>query len=62
VIDMATSRTRDKVSGAIQFVKGRLKERSGSRTGNRTRQASGEMDQVKGGARNKKGHAKDLIK
>lgn len=59
---MATSRTRDKVSGAMQFIKGRLKAKSGSRTGNRKRQASGQMDQVKGGARNKKGHAKDLTK
>ena len=59
---MATSRTRDKVSGAMQFIKGRLKAKSGSSTGNRKRQASGQMDQVKGGARNKKGHAKDLTK
>jgi len=55
---MATSRTRDKVSGAIQYLKGRVKGRSS----HPDRRASGEMDQVKGGLRNKKGHAKDIVK
>lgn len=55
---MTTSRTRDKVSGALQYLKGRIKARSGKPD----RRASGAMDQVKGGARNKKGHAKDLVK
>jgi len=58
---MATSKTRDKVGGAMQSVKGRLKERWGRRRGNATQETSGQVDQVKGGARNKKGHAKDLV-
>ncbi len=59
---MATSRTRDKVGGAMEFLKGRFKERWGRRSGNPGTEMSGQMDQVKGGARNKKGHAKDLVK
>ena len=55
---MATSRTADKVGGAIQYLKGRFKARSK----NPERRASGEADQMKGGFRNKKGHAKDLVK
>ena len=55
---MATSRTRDKVSGAMLYLKGRFEARSG----NPERRASGEKDQIKGGLRNKKGHAKDLVK
>jgi uncharacterized protein YjbJ (UPF0337 family) len=55
---MGTSRTADKVGGAIQYLKGRLKARSK----HPDRRADGEMDQVKGGFRNKKGHAKDLVK
>jgi uncharacterized protein YjbJ (UPF0337 family) len=55
---MATSRTRDKVSGAMQYVKGRFKARSA----NPDTRRSGQKDQVKGGLRNKKGHAKDLAK
>jgi len=59
---MATSRTRDKVGGAMQFIKGRFTARWGARTGNPGRETRGQMDQVKGGTRNKKGHAKDLVK
>ena len=59
---MATSRTRDKVGGAMQYVKGRIKARWGARRGNESQARSGEVDQMKGGVRNKKGHAKDLVK
>jgi uncharacterized protein YjbJ (UPF0337 family) len=62
VTDVGTSRARDKVGGAVQYVKGRFKERWGVRTNNPRREAAGGMDQIKGGARNKKGHAKDLVK
>ena len=55
---MATSRARDKVGGAIQYVKGRFK----SRSKHPDRRASGDKDQIQGGFRNKKGHAKDLVK
>ena len=58
---MGTSKTRDKVGGAMQYIKGRIKENWGVRTGNRSAEHGGQMDRVKGGARNKKGHAKDLV-
>jgi uncharacterized protein YjbJ (UPF0337 family) len=59
---MATSRTRDKVGGAMQFIKGRIRERWGQRSGNLRHETGGQKEQVKGGFRNKKGHAKDLVK
>jgi len=58
---MATSKTRDKVGGAMQFLKGRFKERWGARRGDPGTSTSGQVDQIKGGARNKKGHTKDLV-
>jgi uncharacterized protein YjbJ (UPF0337 family) len=54
--------TGDKIAGAIQFLKGRLKARSGSRAGNAKRRLSGRLDQLKGALRNKKGHAKARLK
>jgi len=58
---MATSKARDKVGGAMQSLKGRLRERWGVRSGNRGVEHGGQADRVKGEARNKKGHAKDLF-
>jgi uncharacterized protein YjbJ (UPF0337 family) len=58
---MATSKARDKVGGAMQSLKGRIRERWGVRHGNRRAEHGGQADQLSGAARNKKGHAKDLL-
>jgi len=59
---MATSRARDKAGGAMQYLKGRIRESWGVRTGNRRAEHGGQADRVRGGARNKKGHGKDIVK
>jgi uncharacterized protein YjbJ (UPF0337 family) len=59
---MATSKARDKVGGAMQTLKGRMRERWGVRTGNRSAEHGGQADRLKGGARNKKGHVRDMFK
>jgi len=46
----------------MQYLKGRIRESWGVRTGNRRAEHGGQADRVKGGARNKKGHAKDIVK
>ncbi len=42
--------------------KGRAKEAGGSLTGDKDKKAEGRADQDKGGLKNKKGAAKDLLK
>jgi len=59
---MARSSARDKSGGAIQVLKGRLKEAFGAVSGRIDRRSQGQMDQVKGAAKNKRGHAKDALK
>ena len=59
---MPKSSARDKGGGAADKVKGRLKEAGGALTGNEERKARGQGDQVKGTAKKKKGHLKDLLK
>ena len=59
---MARSSKRDKSGGTIDKMKGRMKEAGGALSGNEGRKARGQKDQVKGGARKKKGHLKDLFK
>ena len=59
---MARSSTRDKSGGAVQLLKGRVKEAVGALTGRTDRRSQGQLDQMKGVARNRRGHAKDLLK
>jgi len=59
---MARSSARDKTGGKADKLKGRLKEAGGALTGNEERKAKGQSSQVKGTARKKKGHLKDLFK
>lgn len=59
---MARNASRDKLTGALLYVRGRLRSLLGSRTGNRKHSRSGLADQLKGGLRNKKGHAKSRLK
>lgn len=59
---MARSRARDKSGGTLDKVKGRMKEAGGALTGNENRKARGQGDQVKGTAKKKRGHLKDLFK
>ena len=59
---MARSSARDKTGGTLDKVKGRVKEAGGALTGDENRKARGQGNQVKGEARKKKGHVKDLLK
>jgi uncharacterized protein YjbJ (UPF0337 family) len=59
---MARSSASDKTGGTVDKLKGRLKEAGGALRGNEGRKARGQSDQVKGTARKKKGHVKDLFK
>ena len=59
---LSSGRHRDKVGGTIDKTKGWLKETSSSLTGNKEKRAEGRADQLKGVAKTKKGHVKDLFK
>jgi uncharacterized protein YjbJ (UPF0337 family) len=59
---MPRSSARDKSGGTLDKVKGRMKEAGGALSGNEGRKARGQSDQVKGTAKKKKGHLKDLVK
>jgi uncharacterized protein YjbJ (UPF0337 family) len=59
---LSSGRHRDKVAGTIDKTKGWVKETSSSLTGNKEKRAEGRADQLKGVAKSKKGHAKDLFK
>ena len=58
---MAKSRARDKSGGSMDKMVGRIKEAGGALTGNESRKARGQGKQVKGSARKKKGHLRDLF-
>jgi uncharacterized protein YjbJ (UPF0337 family) len=53
---------QDKNEGAMDKAKGRVKEATGSLTGNKEKKAEGRSDQTKGTAKEKKGKLKDLLK
>ena len=55
------SSRKDKNGGTVDKAKGRLKEATGSLTGNQDRKAEGRADQDKGTLKKKKGAAKDLL-
>ena len=52
----------DEGEGAADKTKGWVKEISSSLTGNNEKRAEGRADQLKGVAKDKKGHLKDLLK
>ena len=52
----------DKREGAMDKVKGRLKEAAGALTGDENKKAEGRDDQRSGTIKEKKGHLKDLFK
>jgi uncharacterized protein YjbJ (UPF0337 family) len=55
------SRRKDKNEGTVDNAKGRIKEATGSLTGNKDRKAEGRAEQDKGTLKEKKGAAKDLL-
>jgi uncharacterized protein YjbJ (UPF0337 family) len=59
---LSRGRRRDKVAGTIDKTKGWVKETSSSLTGDKGKRAEGRADQLKGAAKSKKGHVKDLFK
>ena len=59
---LSSGRHRDKAAGTIDKTKGWIKETSSSLTGNKEKRAEGRADQLKGVAKDKKGHIKDLFK
>ena len=56
------SSRQDKNEGALDKAKGRVKEATGSLTGNKDKKAEGKADQDKGTLKDKKGAVKDLLK
>jgi uncharacterized protein YjbJ (UPF0337 family) len=59
---LSSGRHRDKVAGSVDKTKGWVKETSSSLTGDKGKRAEGRADQLKGVAKSKKGHIKDLFK
>jgi uncharacterized protein YjbJ (UPF0337 family) len=59
---LSSGRDRDKVAGAADKTKEWVKETSSSLTGKNEKRAEGRADQLKGVAKDKKGHLKDLLK
>ena len=59
---LSRGRHRDKVAGTVDKTKGWVKETSSSLTGDKEKRAEGRADQLKGVAKSKKGHVKDLFK
>jgi uncharacterized protein YjbJ (UPF0337 family) len=59
---LSSGRHRDKVAGTVDMTKGWVKETSSSLTGSKEKRAEGRADQLKGVAKSKKGHVKDLFK
>jgi uncharacterized protein YjbJ (UPF0337 family) len=59
---LSSGRHRDKVAGTLDKTKGWVKETSSSLTGSKEKRAEGRADQLKGVAKSKKGHVKDLFK
>ena len=56
------SSRQDKNEGAMDKAKGRIKEATGSLTGDKDKKAEGRKDHDKGTLKDKKGAAKDLLK
>ena len=50
------------VKGAMDKIKGAVKDAVGAATGNRTMRAEGKMDKAKGAVRTKVGDAKDFVR
>jgi uncharacterized protein YjbJ (UPF0337 family) len=59
---LSRGRHRDKVAGTVVKTKGWIKESTSSLSGNKEKRAEGRADQLRGVAREKKGHLKDLFK
>ncbi len=59
---LSRGRHRDKFSGTVDKTKGWVKETSSSLTGSKEKRAEGRADQLKGVAKSKEGHVKDLFK
>ena len=59
---LSRGRRRDKFAGTVDKTRGWIKETSSSLTGNKEKRAEGRADQLKGVAKSKKGHVKDLFK
>ena len=59
---LSKGRRRDKVAGTVDKTKGWVKETFSSLTGSKEKRAEGRADQLKGVAKSKKGHVKDLFK
>ena len=59
---MGRDSRKDKNEGALDKAKGRVKEATGSLTGDKDKKAEGKADQDKGTLKDKKGAAKDLLK
>ena len=55
------SSREDKNEGAMDRVKGRMKEAGGAVTGDKSKKSEGRADQRKGRAKEKKGNLKDLL-
>lgn len=58
---MGKEGSKDRNEGAVDKVKGRMKEAGGSLTGDKDKKAEGKSDQNKGTLKEKKGAAKDLL-
>ena len=56
------SSKRDKAGGTLDKVRGRLKEAGGALTGREDTKQRGRNRQVKGSARKKKGHFRDMLR
>jgi uncharacterized protein YjbJ (UPF0337 family) len=56
------SRKRDKAGGTLDKVRGRLKEAGGALSGSEERKQLGRNRQVKGSARKKRGHFRDMLR
>jgi uncharacterized protein YjbJ (UPF0337 family) len=59
---MAKSSARDKSGGAMQVIAGRAKEAFGALTGRTDRRSQGQVGQMKGAAKNKRGHLKGRLR
>lgn len=57
-----TTPNEDRVEGAVDKAKGRLKDAGGAVTGDRSLQAEGRGDQVKGSVKEKKGLLRKLFR
>jgi len=55
------SSTRDKIKGLKEKIKGSVKERLGSVSGNRDLEEEGKIDQLKGAGREKVGELKKVF-